>query len=48
MHGNCVGDGKRQSLENTGKVRGGVLLRVNGKLASEGKSGLDLVRCCGT
>ena len=45
MHDNCVDDGQRQSQENTGKVQGGGLLGVDRKLASRGKSDLNLVRC---
>ena len=47
-HGYCVDDEQRPSLDDTRNMRSVGLLGVNGKLASGGKSGLDLVRCCRT
>ena len=47
-HGNCVGDEQRPSLDDTRNMRSVGLLGVNEKLASGGKSRLDLDRCCRT
>ena len=48
-HGNCVSDDKRLSLKEARNDAGCCVVRSEWKASdSEGKSGLDLVRCCRT